>query len=222
MSRRVPEFALVTGVFLGVSTTLAGVLFGWGFLTTSVLTALASYPFVAYAVVADDDPTTVLPPRPVLAAGALFGLALFAASLWADPSPANAFAALFVGLLVALPPAAYAVRVDAGVNPLSPEATALAGVASGALLVPLGIASNAALYGAADGLLVALSAAVYGSARGVRFSTRTKRAAVAAGIVLSLAVVGVGVVRGEPLGEWLLAAMALTLAPSLYSSVCES
>lgn len=222
MSRRVPEFALVTGLFLGLSTLVSGVVLAGDVLTTSLLSALVSYPFVAYAVVRDDDPTTVMPPRAILALGAFFGVSLLAASLLEDPSPANALFGLFVGLLLALPPVAYAVYFEADVNPLSPRATVFAGVSLGIVLLVAGLLVDSASYGAADALLVGLSAAVYGTARGVRFDARTKRAAVAVGGVLGVAVVAVGVSRGEPLGEWIAVAMALTLAPSVYYALTSA
>lgn len=216
MSRRVPEFALVIGLFLGVSTLASGVVLAGDVVTSSLLAALVSYPFVAYAVLRDSDPTTVMPPRAILLLGALFGVSLFAASVLDDPSPSNALFGLFVGLLVALPPVAYAVHFEADVNPLSPRETVFAGVGVGVALLVAGLLVGSASYGAADALLVGLSAAVYGTVRGVRFGARTRRAAVAVGAVLAVAVVAVGVSRGEPLGEWIVVAMALTLAPSVY------
>lgn len=222
MSRRVPEFALVTGLLLGLSTLLSGVVLAGEVLTTSLLSALVAYPFVAYAVVSDDDPTTVMPPRVILALGAFFGVALLVVSLLSDPSPANALFGLLAGLLVSLPPVAYAVSFEAGVNPLSPRKTVVAGVGVGVALLVFGLAVGSASYGAADALLVGLSAAVYGAARGVRFDARTKRAAVAVGVVLGVAVVAVGVSRGEPLGDWLAVAMTLTLAPSVYYALTSA
>lgn len=222
MSRRVPEFALVTGLFLGLSTLVSGVVLTGEVLTTSLLSALVSYPFVAYAVGADEDPTTVVPPRVVLALGAFFGVSSLTVSLLDGPTPENALFGLFVGLLLAVPPAAYAVYFEADVNPLSPRATVFAGVALGIALLVAGLLVGAASYGAADALLVGLSAAVYGAARGVRFAARTKRAAVAVGGGLGVAVVAAGVGRGGPLGEWIAVAMALTLAPSVYYALTSA
>lgn len=222
MSRRVPEFALVTGLLLGISTLASGLVLADEIVISSLLSALVAYPFVAYAVSRDDDPTTVMPPRAILAVGACFGLALFVASLLEGPSPARALFGLFTALLVALPPAAYAVRFGANVNPLPPRTTVLAGVAAGLALLVVGLLADAAAYGAADALLVSLSAAVYGTARGVRFDARTKRAAVVAGVLLGVAVVAVGVARGEPLGDWLAAATAVTLAPSVYYALTSA
>ncbi|RDI71600.1 hypothetical protein [Halopelagius longus] len=222
MSRRVPEFALVTGLLLGLSTLVSGLVLADEIVTSSLLSALVAYPFVAYAVARDDDPTTVMPPRAILGVGVCFGLALFAASLLDGPSPARALFGLFAGLLVALPPVAYAVRFEAGVNPLHPRTTVLAGVGAGVALLVVGLLADSVAYGAADALLVSLSAAVYGTARGVRFDARTKRVAVAVGVLLGVAVVAVGVARSEPLGDWLAAAMAVTLAPSVYYALTSA
>ncbi|MFC6826830.1 hypothetical protein [Halopelagius fulvigenes] len=222
MSRRVPEFALVTGLLLGLSTLVSGVVLAGDVVGTSLLAALVSYPFVAYAVSRDDDPTTVMPPRAILAVGVCFGLALFVASLLDGPSPATALFGLFAGLLVLLPPAAYAVRFGADVNPLSPRTTVFAGVVAGLSLLVVGLLADAAAYVTTSALLVSLSAAVYGTARGVRFDARTKRAAVAVGVLLGVAVVAVGVARSEPLGDWLAAATAVTLAPSVYYALTSA
>jgi hypothetical protein len=216
MARHVPEFALITGVFLGLSSLVAGVVLGWGLLSTAVVAAVASYPFVAFGLLRDDDPAAVVRPRWLLAASALFGLAGLAGAVRSDPTVGGALFGLLVGLALALPGVAYAVHYDAAVNPLSPRLTVLAGVAAAAVLLLVGLAVGAAAVGAADALLVALAAAVYGAARGVQFAARTKRLAAAVGGVLGLLVVAVGAVVGASLGDWIVVGMAAALAPSLY------
>jgi hypothetical protein len=216
MARYVPEFALVTGAFLGLSALVAGIVLGWGLLSTAVVAAVASYPFVAFGLLRDDDPAAVVRPRWLLAAGALFGLAGLAGAVWDDPSVGGTLFGLLVGLALALPGVAYAVHYGAGVNPLSPRQTVAIGVAAAVLVLVAGLAVGEAAIGAADALLLALSAAVYASARGVRFAARSRRLAAAAGGLLGLAVVAVGAVRGAPLGDWIVVGMTLALAPSLY------
>lgn len=74
MSRRVPEFALVIGVFLGLSALVFGLALGWGLLDTVVLAALGTYPFVAFGLLRDDDPSSVVPAQWVLAGGVLWAV----------------------------------------------------------------------------------------------------------------------------------------------------
>jgi hypothetical protein len=216
MSRRVPEFALVTGVFLGLAAFVSGVVLTGDVVATCLVAAAVSYPFVGFAIVRDDDPTTVLPPRVVLAFGCLFGAFVLAAALWETPTPQTALSGAFVGLLLAVPPGAYAVHFGADVNPFTPRQTVLAGLVAATLFLSAGLLADAAFYGAADGLLVGLSAAVYGTVRGVYFTVRARRAAVAVGVLVGVGLLALGVSRGEPLGDWVVVAMVVTFAPSLF------
>jgi hypothetical protein len=216
MSRRVPEFAVVTGVFLGLSALVTGVTLGWGLYATVVIGAGVSYPFVAFGIVRDDDPAATIRPRPVLAAGGLVAALGALGALLGNPTPAGVLFALLVGVVLFVPPAAYATRYSADVNPLPPQTTVLAGAATGFLLLVAGLFVDRPLVGVAVGGAVALGCALYGNERGVAVGIRTKRRAAVAGGLLGVGLVGVGVLDGGPLTEWLLAGAATALLPSVF------
>ncbi|MFB6089973.1 MAG: hypothetical protein ABEJ97_02840 [Halobellus sp.] len=219
MSRRVPEFAVVTGVFLGLSVLVSGVALGWGLYATVVVAAGVSYPFVAFGILRDDDPAATIRPRPVLGIGLAVAAAGAAGVLLDDPTPRGALFALFVAALLAAPPAAYATRYGADVNPLSSRATVFAGIAVGIALAAGGLALGAPYVGTAVGVVAGLGAALYGTARGVAFAARTKRRAAAAGALLGIGIAAVGVAGGGSPTDWLLVGTATALVPSLYAAL---
>jgi len=219
MSRRVPEFAVVTGVFLGLSVVVTGVTLGWGLYATVVIGALVSYPFVGFGIVRDDDPAATIRPRWLLAAGVVVALAGALGVLLNDPTLGGVLRGVLVGLVLGAPPASYATRHGANVNPLPPRSTVLAGLATGLSLVVLGLIVGQPLVGIAAGGIAALGSALYGTARGVDFDPRTKRHGAAVGGLLGLGIVGIGVVSGGPLGEWLLVGTGVALVPSLYAAL---
>ena len=219
MSRRVPEFAVVTGVFLGLSVVVTGVTLGWGLYATVVIGALVSYPFVGFGIVRDDDPAATIRPRWLLAAGVVVALGGAFGVLLDDPTPGGVLRGALVGLVLGAPPASYAARHGADVNPFSPRATVLAGAAVGLALVVLGLLVEQPLVGVAAGAIAALGSALYGTARGVDFDPQTKRRGAAVGGLLGLGIVGIGVVSGGPLGEWLLVGTGIAIVPSLYAAL---
>ncbi|MGQ4556711.1 hypothetical protein [Halobellus sp. GM3] len=221
MTRRVPEFAVLIGVFLGVSVVVTGITLGWSLYDTVVVAALVSYPFVGFGVVRDDDPAATIRPRWVLAAGGTVA-GLGALSVLLDRpalAPETPLVAWLVGLVLFAPPAAYAVRYGADVNPLSPETTVLVGAAVGLALAVAGLLVDSPLTGVAAGAVSGLGAALYGTARGVDPDARTKRLAASGGGLIGLGIVAIGVVRGGALGEWLLVGAAAALVPSLYAAL---
>jgi len=219
MSRRVPEFAVLTGVFLGVSVLVSGAVLGWGLHATVVVGAAVSYPFVAFGIVRDDDPAATLPPRWLLGAGGAVAAAGGVGVLVDDPTPSGVVSAALVALVLGAPPAAYATRFGADLNPVAPRTTVLAGAAVGLGLLISGLATGRVLVGVAAAGLAGLGAALYGTERGVDVDARTERLVVAGGGVVGLGVVGVGVARGGALGEWLLAGIAAAVVPSLYAAL---
>ncbi|MFD1685555.1 hypothetical protein [Halobellus litoreus] len=219
MSRRVPEFAVVTGVFLGLSVVVTGVTLGWGLYATVVIGALVSYPFVGFGIVRDDDPAATIRPRWLLGAGIVIAVAGALGVLLGDPTPGGVLRGVLVGLVLGAPPASYAVRHGADVNPFPPRTTVLAGVTVGIALVVVGLFVEQPLVGAAAGGVAALGSALYGTARGVDFDAQTKRYAAAGGGLLGLGIVALGVFGGGSLGEWLLVGTAVALVPSLYAAV---
>lgn len=219
MTRRVPEFAVLTGVFLGVSALVSGAVLGWGLYATVVVGAAVSYPFVAFGIVRDDDPAATIPPLWLLAVGAVVAAAGGLGVVVDDPTPGGVVSAALVALVLAAPAAAYATRFGADINPVAPRTTVLVGAAVGLGLLLAGVASGRVLVGVAAAGLAGLGGALYGTERGVALGTRTRRVVAAAGSVVGVAVVGVGIVRGGPLGEWLLAGIAVAVVPSLYAAL---
>ena len=219
MSRRVPEFAVLTGAFLGVSALVSGAVLGWGLYATAVVGAAVSYPFVAFGIVRDDDPAATLPPRWLFAAGAVVAVAGALGVVVDDPTPGGVVAAALVGLVLGAPPAAYAARFGAGLNPVAPRRTVAVGAVVGVTLLVAGFGVDRPLVGVAAGGLAGLGAALYGTERGVDIDARTRRAAAAAGGVVGIGIVGAGVLRGGALGEWLLVGIVVAVVPGLYAAL---
>ncbi|ESP88633.1 hypothetical protein K933_07958 [Candidatus Halobonum tyrrellensis G22] len=212
-----PELALVTGVFLAVS--LGGfALWATRDVSRSLLAAVVLlYPFALYAVRYDDDPTTVLPPRAVGAAGALAAAAVVADTLVraTDAPLAAALRGLFFGLVVALPPVAYAARYGARAAPGRARAVLAGSALGGGGLVFAGAVAGS-VFGPAAGLLVALAGALYAHEHGVRTDRTTKLAGVAAGLLLAAVALVAGLSAAESPLAYVLAAVALVLAPGTY------
>ncbi|RYJ15244.1 hypothetical protein ELS19_15690 [Halogeometricum borinquense] len=216
MSRRVPEFALIIGVFFGLSALVFGLVFQWSLFAIVVVAAVGTYPFVAFGLLRDDDPAAVIPPDWVFFAGVFWGLlGVFGVLVDNVSLSALPFAAA-IGLALVLPPAAYAVRHDADVNPLSATQTLALGLIAAASLLLVGLVSGRPILAVIDAVLVAVAAGLYATARGVRFDARTRRNSVAVGAVLGVALIAVGVVRGGRLTDWVLVGSAVTFTPSLY------
>lgn len=212
---------MLTGVFLGVSALVSGAVLGWGLYATVVVGAVGAYPFVAFGIVRDDDPAATIPPRWLLAAGAVVAVAGGLGVLVDDPTPGGVLSAALVALVLGAPAAAYATRFGAGVNPAAPRLTVLTGAVVGVLLLAAGLATGRVLVGVAAGGLAGLGAALYGAERGVDVDTRTRRVVVAAGGLLGVGIVGVGVARGGALGEWLAAGVAIVVVPSVYVALTQ-
>lgn len=134
--RRVPEAAVLVGVLLSASLIVFLLAVSPrrflepAFSLSVLLAAVAvSYPFYAYAVVHDDDPTTVFPPRVVGAIG--IGIGTAAAVVGAlsriDWTP-------LVALAAGLPPVAYAIAYGDDPTPVRPVPVALGGLAAAGLL----------------------------------------------------------------------------------------
>ena len=211
---------MLTGVFLGVSALVSGAVLGWGLYATVVVGAVGAYPFVAFGIVRDDDPAATIPPRWLLAAGAVVAVAGGLGVLVDDPTPGGVLSAALVALVLGAPAAAYATRFGAGVNPAAPRLTVLTGAVVGVLLLAAGLATGRVLVGVAAGGLAGLGAALYGAERGVDVDARTRRVVVAGGL-LGVGIVGVGVARGGALGEWLAAGVAIVVVPSVYVALTQ-
>jgi len=216
MSQRVPEFALVVGLFLGGTLFVAGALLTDDLLTTLLLALLVAYPFVGFAVVRTPDPTTVLVPRPTLVVGALLGLAAAVGGALSEPLPGSLFLGLGLGLAVFLPAFAYVLRVAPPTPPVSPGRVVAASVGAGAVVLAGAVAADALAAGAADALLVALAGSLYGHRVGFRLDPRRRLTVLAAGALAGVTVAAAGLYWTGGVGEWVLVAVALLLGPALF------
>jgi len=214
MNRYAPELALVAGGLLGV--VFGGfVLVSVGeFYSAAVVGAVFGYPFAAYAVHTDADPTTVLPPRPVAAIGGLLaaGILVDIVRLFSPTASAVLFGLPFA-LGVFLPLAAYATRYGSPPAWLSPRRVDWGCTVVAAGLLAAGIAVGAATSGAASALLVYVAGGVF-AARPAGGSSRPRRRLVA-GLVVTAGLVTAGVAIGGPLDPWVTSALAAAFGPLL-------
>jgi hypothetical protein len=187
----VPEFALAAGAAVALTALAGGVLLGAGVRATVALAALGFAPFAAYAVRHSDDPTAVLPPRPVAGVAAVL-----AAVACLDAVRTGGLAGLPVGLAfatgLALPGAAYLVRH--GDPPGSPRARAAAAGVLAALVLGVGAGLSRPVVGGVAALALSL-AGVRGLAARAPPARRVRRRAVG-GTVLAGAVVAAAGVAG--------------------------
>lgn len=218
MDRHAPALALVAGAVLGGAAAAFSLAVTGDVARSVLLGALLSYPFTAYAVYHDDDPTTVLPPTAVLALGCLLGAAT-ALDVAVGGGASRAVDGLFLGLLLALPAAAYAAHYGVRGPSLPPRSVAVASTLAGAALAVGGGLAGAPATGAGSGLLVGLAGALYARSRGVGLDRRARRLAVAAGLALGGALVVVGAALGGPLGPWIAVAVAVVLGPGIYHAL---
>jgi hypothetical protein len=218
-NRHVPEFALVTGVFLSVSFLIAGLVLTGDVLRTLLTSVVILYPFAAYAVTHSPDPTGVLPPRVTSAAAVVVGLVLAGSVLGSSSDPAAELPfALFLGAFVVVPPAAYHVRYGHAadrLNPLSPLTTVAVTTAVAVVALGYGLLVGSVRFAAATALVTAIGGAVYARARGARLSVRTRRRFVVGGAVSGVALVLVGLTRPGT-EAWLLVGLSVAAAPTLF------
>jgi hypothetical protein len=212
MNRYAPELALVTGGLLAVVLG-AFVLFSLGDVYSAVVAAaVAGYPFVAYATHTSEDPTGVLPPRVVVAVGALAAGVVFFDVV--ESFPAGTRTLLFgwlLALCVFLPVAAYGARYGSlpTVLPARPVAAVTTLAAAGT--VAFG-ASAAPLYATASSLLVFVAGVTFANARG-GVDRRRRRQLPLAGLLTASVLVVVGTLLGGPLEPWVLGALVAAFGP---------
>jgi hypothetical protein len=178
--RPVPEAAPVVGVVLAGAVALYGSLFApTGTLLPVVLGALLLlYGFTAFAVVRSDDPTAVLPPDALLAAGIVLAVLVVGYGLAVARQP---MFAVFVGLVGVVPPALYHARFGERIDPLDARTTLAAAVAGAAALLAVGVAVvDDPAMAVVDAVLVVLAAADYREARGGAMDEAVETALVSA------------------------------------------
>ncbi len=165
--------ALAVGVALAAPAALFVALFDSA-VTASLVAVALLYPFAAYAVAVDDDPTTVLVPNYVLAgtavAGALTALAGVAAS--------NPLSGAVAGLVVTLPGVEYHLRHGDPVSPLGPTATLGIAAVLALCLLGMGVLAGDLALGAVGAVLAALAGVDRYRLRGRPLSRDAERAAI--------------------------------------------
>ena len=215
MNRYAPELALIAGGLLGV--VFGGfVLVSVGeFYSAVVVGAVFGYPFAAYAVRTDDEPTTVLPPRPVVVIGGLLagGILVDVVRLSSPTASALLFGLPFA-LGVFLPLAAYGVRYGSPPAWLPPRRVEWGCTVLAAGLLAAGIGVGAGVSGSVSALLVYVAGGVF-AARPLPGRRSQQRPRLVAGLLAAGGLVTAGVATGGPLDPWVTAALAAAFGPLL-------
>lgn len=197
--RPVPEAAPVVGVVLAGAVTLYGYLFAPAGTLLPVLLVglLLLYGFTAFGIVRSDDPTVVLPPDAVLAAGVLLAVPVVGYGLAVAGQP---MFAVFVALVAAVPPALYHARFGERINPIDSRATLAAAVVGAAVLLAVGVAVvDDPAMATVDAVLLVLAAADYRESRAGPMDEAVEATLVAACLGgAGLVVVYLVLVAGQP------------------------
>lgn len=135
MNRHAPELALVVGALLALGFVAYGLLFSEAVLATLLVAIALFYPFAAFAVLRDDDPTSVLHPRPTLLVAGAFGVLSFAYGV----AVAHPLFGLLVGLLAVVPVVLYHGRYGRTASPLPPRATLALTILAAVLVLGYGV-----------------------------------------------------------------------------------
>jgi len=222
MNRYAPELALVAGGLLGV--VFGGfVLFSVGeFYSAAIVFVFLCYPFAAYAIYNDDEPTTVLPPRGVLAVSGLAGggvlvdiLRLFSLSIQ------SLLMGILAALVVVLPVTTYATQYGTPPAWLTPRLVETSGTLLAGGLLAGGVWSGASTVGSISAVLVFVAATLF-AARSTGLSRRRRRAMPVAGLLAAAGLLAVGVLGGGPLDPWVTAALGAVFGPLLSVAVAMS
>jgi hypothetical protein len=213
MNRYAPELALVAGGLLGV--VFGGfVLVSVGeFYSAAIVCALFGYPFAAYAVYNDTEPTTVLWPWLVTAISGLaaIGIVVDVLRLFSPSLKALLFG-VFLGLLVFLPVAAYAAQYGSPPGWLAPRPVEAGSTVLAVSLLVAGLSTGTAVWGAASALLVFVAGTVF-AAHSTGISSRRQRRLPVAGLLLAASLLGTGVFTGGSLDPWVTASLAAVFGP---------
>ncbi|XVH32968.1 hypothetical protein ACNS7O_07235 [Haloferacaceae archaeon DSL9] len=216
MNRHVPEFALLTGLVLGGTALVVGVALVGTISTSLLVCALFVYPFSAYAVHHDEDPTNVLPPRLVFLLGCVAGAVIWLDTVFAAPDPVAAVSRGFtLGLLVAVPTGLYAARYGTPPAALTPRRGVVALWTLAASALAVGAATSAPVAGTAGALVLFWTGLTYARAGGLVVSRARRRRAVVAGLVLGAGCFALGAVTGT-LDSWAIPGVAAIFGPTLW------
>jgi len=222
MNRYAPELALVAGGLLG--TVFGGfVLFAVGeFYSAALVCVVLGYPFAAYAIHKDDEPTTVLPPRVVTAVAGLAAVGVVADVLRLfGPSVDSLLVGVLVALIVFLPVAAYATGYGRPPAWLGPRLVEAGGTLLAVGLLAGGLVSGAAVVASTSGVAVFLATMLF-AARSTGVSPRRRRLVPVGGLVVAAGLLAVGVVSGGPLDPWVTTSLGVVFAPLLYIALVTS
>ena len=216
MNRYAPELALITGGLLGV--VFGGfVLVSLGeFYSAAVVCVLFGYPFSAYAIRTDDEPTAVLPPRivTIVAGFAALGVVVDVLRLFAL-SVESLLVGVLVALLVFLPVAAYATQYGTPPAWLSPRLVETGGVLLAVGLLAGGLVSGAAVVASTSAVAVFVATMLF-AARSTGVSQRRRQLVPVGGLLAAAGLLAVGVLGGGPLESWVTTAMGAAFGPLLY------
>lgn len=185
----------MTGVALGLPLALFVALFAGSPVSAAAVGLALCYPFAAYAVAHDENPTTVLVPRWVLAAGLAGGVLIAAVGALTG----EAGAGVAVGALAAVPTMAYHARHGDPPADLRRGTVLAGGGAVAALAVIVGAGLGGLVPAAVGGGLIALGAADYGQRIGGRLPRRVERRAVAGCLGGGALATVAGVAAGRPI-----------------------
>lgn len=219
MNRYAPELALVVGGVLGAAFGGFVLVVLGEFYSAAVVYTLCSYPFVAYAVHTDDDPTTVLPPRAVTTVAAIVGVGVVVDSLRLFGTHVDT---LLVSSLpavgVVLPAAAYAASYGEPPTWLSPRL-----LEGSCILLAVGLlvasVATGVIAGAVTAVAVFVAGAVYGDrSTGPATPPERRWQWPAGGFVVAAGLLAAGVLTGGPLDRWMVGALAAMFGPVIVAA----
>lgn len=222
MNRYAPELALVAGGLLGI--VFGGfVLFAVGeFYSATIVCALFGYPFAAYAVHNDAEPTTVLRPWLVTAISGLAAVGILVDVLRLfSLSVDSLLFGTFLALLIFLPVAAYAAWYGSPPAWLTPRPVETGSTLLGLSLLFAGLATGTAVWGAGSALLVFVAGLLF-AARSTGISPQRRRRVPIAGLLLAAGLLASGVLIGGSLDRWVTASLAAAFGPLIYVALAAS
>jgi hypothetical protein len=192
------------------------------FYSAAVVCVLFAYPFAAYAIRTHDEPTTVLPPRTVTVVAGLVALGVVVDVLRLfPPTVESLLIGILLALLVSLPVAAYATLYGTPPAWLTPRRVEAGGTLLAVGLLAGGLGGGAATPGAISGVAVFVACMLF-AARSTGVSPRRRRLVPAAGVVVAVGLLAVGIVSGGPLDQWVTTALGAAFGPILYIALVTS
>ena len=220
MNRYAPELALLVGGVLGAAFGGFVLVVLGEFYSAAVVAAVCIYPFAAYAIHTDDDPTTVVPPRAVTAIAAIVavGIMVDGVRLFGMSVETLLLSSLFaVGVF--LPVAAYATSYGEPPRWLSPRL-----LESSCSLLAVGLLVASVSRGVNTGTVSAVAVFVAGVVYADRSTERATPASrrwqwPVGGFVVAAGLLASGVLTGGPLDRWMAGALAAVFGPVIAAAL---